>query len=173
MLSSRYNSELVSVGYGTPPENVMRNKKKIQLLSRKYLSLFLMSAGSTAELYINHITDHFLCKADFILSKKLPHDTSNFYIAGFVKPQEYENWLFSGTLIDTCITPYQENNPCNRKGPRNCQMSEKRNSYAKYAWFARWHSVERSTYSCIPNTVYSPNVAISQRTTPKDQLYQK
>ena len=53
-----------------------------------------MSAGSTAELYVNHITDHFLCKADFILSKKILHDTSNFYIAGFVKPQEYENWLF-------------------------------------------------------------------------------
>ena len=70
------------MGYGTPPENVMQNKKKIQLLSRKYLSLFLMSAESTAELYVNHITDHFICKADFILSKKIPHDTSNFYIAG-------------------------------------------------------------------------------------------
>ena len=65
--------------------------------------------------------------------------------SSFVKPQEYENWLFSGTLIDTCITPSQENNPCNRKVPRNCQMSGKRNSYAKYAWFARWHSIDKYT----------------------------
>ena len=29
-----------------------------------------------------NITDPFLCKADFILSKKISHDISNFYIAG-------------------------------------------------------------------------------------------
>ena len=29
-----------------------------------------------------NITERFLCKADFILSKKIPHDTSNIYIPG-------------------------------------------------------------------------------------------
>ena len=35
-----------------------------------------------------NITDRFLCKADFILSKKIPHDISNFfsfYIAGLYR----------------------------------------------------------------------------------------
>ena len=76
----------------------------------------------------------------------------------------------SGTLIDTCITPYQENNLCNRKGPRNCQMSEKgipmQNTHDLFVG-----TLSIGIPSCIPNTVYSPNVAISQRTTPKDQLY--
>ena len=31
---------------------------------------------------LNNIDDRFLYKADFILSKKIPHDTSHFYIAG-------------------------------------------------------------------------------------------
>ena len=29
-----------------------------------------------------NITERFLCKADFIPSKKIPHDTSNIYIPG-------------------------------------------------------------------------------------------
>ena len=29
-----------------------------------------------------NITERFLCKADFILSKKIPHDTSNIYLPG-------------------------------------------------------------------------------------------
>ena len=76
-----------------------------------------------------NITDRFLRKADFILSKKIPHDISIFFFIlyrRFVQPQESENWLFSE--LYTCITPFQEHNPFNKKGPRNCQMLEKRNS---------------------------------------------
>ena len=48
-----------------------------------------------------NITDRFLCKADFILSKKIPHDISNFFFIlyrRFVQPQESENLLFSEPL---------------------------------------------------------------------------
>ena len=48
-----------------------------------------------------NITDRFLCKADFILSKKIPHDISIFFFilyCRFVQPQESENWLFSEPL---------------------------------------------------------------------------
>ena len=31
---------------------------------------------------LNNMAYRFLCKADFIFSKKIPHDTSPFYIAG-------------------------------------------------------------------------------------------
>ena len=73
-----------------------------------------------------NITDHFLYKADFILSKKIPHDISNFYIAGLYSHRSLRT--DSSLNIYTCITPFQEHNPCNKKGPRNCQMLEKRNS---------------------------------------------
>ena len=33
--------------------------------------------------------------------------------------------------VITCITPFQENNPCNRKGPRNGQMGKKGNFHPK------------------------------------------
>ena len=40
----------------------------------------------------NNIADRFLCKADFILSQKIPQDTSHFYIAGLQSHQtESEN----------------------------------------------------------------------------------
>ena len=76
-----------------------------------------------------NITDRFLCKADFILSKKIPHDISiffSFYIAGLYSHRSLRT--DSSLNLYTCITPFQEHNPFNKKGPRNCQMSEKRNS---------------------------------------------
>ena len=76
-----------------------------------------------------NITDRFLCKADFILSKKIPHDISiffSFYIAGLYSHSSLRT--DSSLNLYTCITPFQEHNPFNKKGPRNCQMSEKRNS---------------------------------------------
>ena len=33
--------------------------------------------------------------------------------------------------VITCITPFQENNPCIREGPRNGQMGKKRNFLPK------------------------------------------
>ena len=82
-----------------------------------------------------NITDRFLCKADFILSKKIPHDTSYTLYSRFVKPQD---WFSERTFLRnfrvTYITPFQENNPCNRKGLRNGQMVKKKefNSFVKY-----------------------------------------
>ena len=73
-----------------PPEI----SKEVQMIERhKCLSTKWNQMGSkfvaglvreTIILYMLslNITDRFLCKADFILSKKIPHDISNFYIAG-------------------------------------------------------------------------------------------
>ena len=72
-----------------------------------------------------NITD----RADFILSKKIPHDISicfSFYIAGLYSHRSLRT--DSSLNLYTCITPFQEHNPFNKKGPRNCQMLEKRNS---------------------------------------------
>ena len=49
---------------------------------RKYLSTMWNRKDSRFVAGLDNITDCFLCKADFILSKKIPRDTSHFYIAG-------------------------------------------------------------------------------------------
>ena len=61
---------------------------------------------------VNNIPDRFLCKADFILSRHFALLHSR-----FVK------------LLN--LSTFQENNPCNRKGPRNGQMGKKRNFIPK------------------------------------------
>ena len=48
----------------------------------KYLSTMWNRTDSRFVAGLNNIADRFLCKADFILSKKIPHDTSLFYTAG-------------------------------------------------------------------------------------------
>ena len=117
-----------------PPEI----SKEVQMIKRhKCLSTKWNQMGSkfvaglvreTIILYMLslNITDHFLCKAEFILSKKIPHDISNFYIAGLYSHRSLRTDSFLN--LYTCITPFQEHNPFNEKGPRNCQMLEKRNS---------------------------------------------
>ena len=48
----------------------------------KYLSTMWNRTDSRFVAGRNDIADRFLSKADFILSKKIPRDTSCFYIAG-------------------------------------------------------------------------------------------
>ena len=52
MPSSRYNSELVSVGYGTPPDHVMRKKKYTYYLKIRLIPLdrFLLEMSTSTTL---------------------------------------------------------------------------------------------------------------------------
>ena len=72
----------------------------------KYLSTMRNRTDSSFVAGLNNILDRFLCKADFILSRHFTLLHSR-----FVKPLN--------------LRTFQENNPCNRKGPRNGQMGKK------------------------------------------------
>ena len=78
----------------------------------KYLSTMWNRTDSRFVAGLNNIPDRFLCKADFILSRHITLLHSR-----FVKPLN--------------LRTFQENNPCNRKGPRNGQMGKKRNFIPK------------------------------------------
>ena len=78
----------------------------------KYLSTMWNRTDSRFVAGLNNIPDRFLCKADFILSRHFTLLHSR-----FVKPLN--------------LRTFQENNPCNRKGPRNGQMGKKRNFIPK------------------------------------------
>ena len=87
--------------------------KEVQMVKRrKCLSTRWNGMGSkfvaglvreTIILYVFslNITDRSLCKADFILSEKIPHDISNFYIAGLYSHRSLRT--DSSLNLHTCI----------------------------------------------------------------------
>ena len=87
-------------------------ERRFKWLNCKYLSTMWNRTDSRFVAWLNNIPDRFLCKADFILSRHFTLLHSR-----FVKPLN--------------LRTFQENNPCNRKGPRNGQMGKKRNFIPK------------------------------------------